>query len=179
MPAAQHCGTASLVPCTSGKGDCVELFDIPRALCYTLLLGVHTVCNARRTGHWPTINSTVYLPTLNWPMGWALIGVYLTWTVATALLIIPRCPELLIERMARPKDAKGWDVALMSVIGLRVGPQPPMTTVLPLFIWPTACLTVTCLFTGTSFLLSIIKEALARLDAQLTCVNHPDKQWRG
>jgi protein-S-isoprenylcysteine O-methyltransferase Ste14 len=56
--------------------------------------------------------------TLNWPMGWALIGVYLTWTVATALLMIPRCPELLIERMARRKDAKGWDVALMSGIGL-------------------------------------------------------------
>jgi protein-S-isoprenylcysteine O-methyltransferase Ste14 len=56
--------------------------------------------------------------TLNWPMGWALIGVYLTWTAATALLIVPRCPELLIERMARRKDAKGWDVALMSIIGL-------------------------------------------------------------
>jgi protein-S-isoprenylcysteine O-methyltransferase Ste14 len=56
--------------------------------------------------------------TLNWPMGWALIGVYLTWTAATALLLIPRCPELLIERMARRKDAKGWDVALMGVVGL-------------------------------------------------------------
>lgn len=66
------------------------------------------------------VGLTLFIPagTLNWPMGWALIGVYLTWTAATALLIIPRCPELLIERIARRKDAKRWDVALMSVVGL-------------------------------------------------------------
>ena len=66
------------------------------------------------------VGLTLFIPagTLNWPMGWALIGVYLTWTAATALLIIPRCPELLIERVARRKDAKRWDVALMSVVGL-------------------------------------------------------------
>jgi protein-S-isoprenylcysteine O-methyltransferase Ste14 len=66
------------------------------------------------------VGLTLFIPagTLNWPMGWALIGVYLTWTAATALLIIPRCPELLIERTARRKDAKRWDVALMSVVGL-------------------------------------------------------------
>ena len=66
------------------------------------------------------VGLALFIPagTLNWPMGWALIGVYLTWTTATALLIIPRCPELLIERMSRRKDAKGWDVALISVIGL-------------------------------------------------------------
>jgi protein-S-isoprenylcysteine O-methyltransferase Ste14 len=66
------------------------------------------------------VGLSLFIPagTLNWPMGWALVGVYLTWTTATALLMIPRCPDLLIERMARRKDAKGWDVALMSVVGL-------------------------------------------------------------
>lgn len=66
------------------------------------------------------VGLALFIPagTLNWPMGWALIGVYLTWTAATALLIIPRCPELLIERMSRPKNTKRWDMALMSVIGL-------------------------------------------------------------
>ena len=66
------------------------------------------------------VGLTLFIPagTLNWPMGWALIGVYLTWTAATALLIIPRCPDLLIERMSRRKDAKRWDIGLMSIIGL-------------------------------------------------------------
>jgi protein-S-isoprenylcysteine O-methyltransferase Ste14 len=66
------------------------------------------------------VGLALFIPagTANWPMGWALVGVYLTWTAATALLIIPRCPELLIERMARPKNTKRWDMALMSVIGL-------------------------------------------------------------
>jgi protein-S-isoprenylcysteine O-methyltransferase Ste14 len=63
---------------------------------------------------------SLFIPagTLNWPMGWALVGVYLAWTAATALLLIPRSPDLLIERMARRKDAKTWDTALMSVVGL-------------------------------------------------------------
>jgi protein-S-isoprenylcysteine O-methyltransferase Ste14 len=63
---------------------------------------------------------SLFLParTLNWPMGWALVGIYLTWATATALLLIPRSPELLIERMARRKDAKKWDTAIMSIVGL-------------------------------------------------------------
>ncbi len=63
---------------------------------------------------------SLFIPagTANWPMGWALVGVYLAWTTATALLLIPRSPDLLIERMARRKDAKTWDTMLMSVVGL-------------------------------------------------------------
>ena len=52
------------------------------------------------------------------PVSISLVGVYLIWTAATALLLIPRSPELLIERMARRKDAKTWDMALMSIVGL-------------------------------------------------------------
>jgi protein-S-isoprenylcysteine O-methyltransferase Ste14 len=63
---------------------------------------------------------SLFIPagTLNWPMAWALVGVYLAWTAATAIVIVPRHPQLLIERMARRKDAKTWDTALMSVVGL-------------------------------------------------------------
>jgi protein-S-isoprenylcysteine O-methyltransferase Ste14 len=66
------------------------------------------------------VGLSLFLParTLNWPMGWALVGVYLAWTTATAILLVPRSPGLLIERMARRKDAKKWDMALMSVVGL-------------------------------------------------------------
>jgi protein-S-isoprenylcysteine O-methyltransferase Ste14 len=66
------------------------------------------------------VGLTLFIPagTLNWPMGWALVGVYLVWTISTAILMIPRYPELLIERMARRKDAKTWDTILMSIVGL-------------------------------------------------------------
>ena len=50
--------------------------------------------------------------------GWALVGVYLAWTATTAVVLIPRCPELLVERATRQKSVKSWDARLMSVIGL-------------------------------------------------------------
>lgn len=50
--------------------------------------------------------------------GWALMGVYLLWTAATAVVLIPRCPELLVERATRSKSMKSWDARLMSLIGL-------------------------------------------------------------
>lgn len=66
------------------------------------------------------VGLTLFIPagTLNWPMGWALVGVYLVWTASTAILLIPKCPELLIERMSRRKDVKTWDTILMSIVGL-------------------------------------------------------------
>lgn len=53
-----------------------------------------------------------------WIMGWALIGLTLIWICATALVIIPRNPELLAERTGPRKGAKTWDTVLMSIIGL-------------------------------------------------------------
>jgi protein-S-isoprenylcysteine O-methyltransferase Ste14 len=50
--------------------------------------------------------------------GWALVGIYLAWTAATAIVLIPRCPELLVERATRQKSMKSWDARLMGVIGL-------------------------------------------------------------
>ena len=54
----------------------------------------------------------------DWVMGWALVGIYVAWTAATALLVIPRSPEMLIERATRRKDMKSWDALILSVIGL-------------------------------------------------------------
>jgi protein-S-isoprenylcysteine O-methyltransferase Ste14 len=66
------------------------------------------------------VGLSLFIPagTMNWPMGWALVGIYLAWTSATAILLIPKHPDLLIERMARRKDAKTWDTILMSIVGL-------------------------------------------------------------
>lgn len=55
---------------------------------------------------------------LDWPMGWALVGIYALWVAANALILIPRCPELLVERATRRKDVASWDMALMAAIGL-------------------------------------------------------------
>ncbi len=56
--------------------------------------------------------------TLNWPMGWSLVGLYVVWVASMILILVPKCPELLIERASRRKDFKSWDTVLMSVVGL-------------------------------------------------------------
>jgi protein-S-isoprenylcysteine O-methyltransferase Ste14 len=55
---------------------------------------------------------------LDWVMGWVLIGVYVIWTGATALTVIPTNPEMLAERTGPKKGTKGWDMAILSVIGV-------------------------------------------------------------
>jgi protein-S-isoprenylcysteine O-methyltransferase Ste14 len=62
---------------------------------------------------------TLFIPanTLNWPMAWALVGVYAVWVGVNAVVLIPRNPELLVERTRR-KGSKSWDMVLMSIIGL-------------------------------------------------------------
>jgi protein-S-isoprenylcysteine O-methyltransferase Ste14 len=63
---------------------------------------------------------TLFLPagTANWAFGWALVGLYAAWVAANALILIPRCPELLVERATRRADAKAWDTAILGVLGL-------------------------------------------------------------
>jgi len=62
----------------------------------------------------------LFLPagSLDWVMGWALVGVYAAWVAAMALILAPRCPELLIERTTRRGDFKTWDTVLMGIVGL-------------------------------------------------------------
>ena len=64
---------------------------------------------------------TLFIPagTLNWAMGWALVGIYAIWVAATALILIPNNPDLLIERATRHKEGvKTWDTVLLSIVGL-------------------------------------------------------------
>jgi protein-S-isoprenylcysteine O-methyltransferase Ste14 len=55
---------------------------------------------------------------LDWAMGWALVGLTALWVGATALVLIPRNPELLAERVGPKKGAKTWDTVIMSLVGL-------------------------------------------------------------
>ena len=52
---------------------------------------------------------------LDWTMGWVYIGAYLLAQGVTALVVDP---ELLAERETRHKDAKKWDMVLLSFWGL-------------------------------------------------------------
>jgi protein-S-isoprenylcysteine O-methyltransferase Ste14 len=55
---------------------------------------------------------------LDWVMGWVVVGVYLVWTAATALAIIPTNPEMLLER-TRPKEGtKKWDMVILGIVGV-------------------------------------------------------------
>ena len=62
----------------------------------------------------------LFLPAgrLDWVMGWALVGIMLAWSTATALVVIHRNPELLAERVGPRKGAKTWDMVILSIIGL-------------------------------------------------------------
>jgi protein-S-isoprenylcysteine O-methyltransferase Ste14 len=55
---------------------------------------------------------------LDWLMGWALVAIYAAWITALAVILIPRNPELLIERATRRKGTKAWDTVILSIIGL-------------------------------------------------------------
>jgi protein-S-isoprenylcysteine O-methyltransferase Ste14 len=63
---------------------------------------------------------TLFIPagTLNWAMGWALVGLYAIWVGATALILMPNNPDLLIERATRKKGNKTWDTVILSMVGL-------------------------------------------------------------
>jgi len=54
----------------------------------------------------------------DWWAGWALSGIYIVWSAATAVLILPVNPEMLAER-ARPRPGtKRWDMAMLGALGL-------------------------------------------------------------
>src|SRR5512136_322889 len=54
----------------------------------------------------------------NWVMGWASVFVAALWVGATALVVIPRNPALLAERLGFRKGAKTRDAAIMSIVGV-------------------------------------------------------------
>jgi protein-S-isoprenylcysteine O-methyltransferase Ste14 len=56
--------------------------------------------------------------TVNWIAGWAMVIVMASWVAATAIVVIPRYPELLAERVGPKKGAKTWDTALLSLYGV-------------------------------------------------------------
>ncbi len=52
-----------------------------------------------------------------WIAGWAMVIVMAGWVLATAVVVIPRNPELLAERVGPKKGTKTWDTVLLSLYG--------------------------------------------------------------
>lgn len=72
-----------------------------------------------------TMGLLMYIPLLfwpagtwNWPMAWALIAVTAFWVIGTAVVTVPRYPELLAERVGPRKGSKSWDTAILSAVGV-------------------------------------------------------------
>jgi protein-S-isoprenylcysteine O-methyltransferase Ste14 len=61
----------------------------------------------------------------NWVAGWIYVAFFLLFDFATAVIVIPRSPELLIERSRRHEDIKSWDKIVM----------PLAAGLLPLISW--------------------------------------------
>jgi protein-S-isoprenylcysteine O-methyltransferase Ste14 len=66
------------------------------------------------------VAATLFLPAwrLDWVWGWALVGVYALWVATNALILIPRRPELLVERVQSQKSSKAWEMAIMGIFGV-------------------------------------------------------------
>jgi len=56
----------------------------------------------------------------NWWMGWALSGIYIFWTVMSAVLILPVNPEMLSERARPHAGTKKWDMVILTLFGFLV-----------------------------------------------------------
>ncbi len=56
----------------------------------------------------------------DWLWGWVAVGTLVFWVGGTALAVIPRHPDLLNQRRGPRKDAKAWDTAIVSLIGVVV-----------------------------------------------------------
>jgi protein-S-isoprenylcysteine O-methyltransferase Ste14 len=54
----------------------------------------------------------------DWWMGWAFSGIYIGWSVFTAVLILPRNPAMLAERAHLHADRRTWDIALIAAMAL-------------------------------------------------------------
>ena len=69
---------------------------------------------------------------MDWMMGWALMGVWAVFQVATAVVLLPTNAGLIAERSGLQKGAKKWDLVLASLCG----------SLLPIASWIVAALNV-------------------------------------
>ena len=54
--------------------------------------------------------------TWNWPMAWMFIGLGVLRAVGTAMVVVPRYPELLAERAGVYQGSKVWDMVIINLV---------------------------------------------------------------
>ncbi len=99
--------------------------------------------------------------TINWLMGWIYIGIFLAFDIATALLVAPRHPDLLIERTKIGANTKDWDKLIMR-LAAAWGP------------------TLTLIISGLQFrfnLIPVIPSVIQWVAAGLTAVGYGMNAW--
>jgi len=68
--------------------------------------------------------------TWDWPMGWVFVGVFFVLgPLVSCVVLIPRQPELVLERTTRRKPVEPWDKVLyplICVLGLLIYFVPPL-----------------------------------------------------
>jgi protein-S-isoprenylcysteine O-methyltransferase Ste14 len=76
----------------------------------------------------PLLGALLFIPAggIDWPMGWAVLGVYLTGLCLFNLLVILYDPGLAQERVNPPAGAKKWDRTLTNLSNL------PILLILPI-----------------------------------------------
>lgn len=97
----------------------------------------------------------------DWGAGWLYVFIFLAFDAATALVVIPRYPELLIERSQRSANVKDWDKIIM----------PLAAGFLPLIGW---------ILAGLNERLSwgpILSPALQLVGFLLTVIGHAIIVW--
>jgi protein-S-isoprenylcysteine O-methyltransferase Ste14 len=61
----------------------------------------------------------------DWTAAWVFVGIYLAFDVATALVVLPRSPDLLLDRTRMQPGTAPWDKAIM----------PLAASLLPMACW--------------------------------------------
>lgn len=56
--------------------------------------------------------------TIQWWPAWAVTGILTAWSVLTLLVILRTNPSLLEYRLRRNKNAKKWDIIILSIVGI-------------------------------------------------------------
>jgi protein-S-isoprenylcysteine O-methyltransferase Ste14 len=49
---------------------------------------------------------------LDWPMAWALVGMFLAFQIASAIAFLPKSPEFIAERSGFPEGTRTWDIVI-------------------------------------------------------------------
>ncbi len=54
---------------------------------------------------------------ITWVAGWAYIAIYVAFIGMNAIVLLPRSPELVVERAQIGANTKGWDKIVSSLVG--------------------------------------------------------------